>query len=382
MKQLTSFFLLSLFILSIVPFLAQDVEAAAGIRLPSVEARTFFFEPNAEYEWTWNIFGDSQLSAEIGGTLEQYAYLNDPNPGGGPRDVTFGLRLPPDLEPGRHTLLLYAQESRPDAVIGGVARVGGRITIISLYPTPYLDAELDVLDTSVSNNTQATVRLTSWSEVPVTAFAEIRIYDFNDTLVHTQQTSPVTITSQQRETIRVSHLQTNNLEPGRYRAVAHIRGAQNNLTAQDRFLIGTFDVSLVSHTTQLRPDAVNRFEFRAESNWNEDIQGAHGIVYLLNRTEQTPSRPIRAGLQSDFSTFIDLSGVEQEGPVDGLLEIYFGEGESREFPITVNLTYGVDAVTESPGMISFQLNQLTILYVALLLLVAINVLLLFRKKKE
>lgn len=373
MRATTFFFFLSLFLLS-----SSFVEAGAGILLPPPEQRIFYFEPNQHFEWTWHAHRAPSLSIYLGGDLEEYGTLYDDDPLGPERDFTFTLDLPQELEPGKHELLAYVEEARPGgAMIGGVARVAGRITIISLFPGPYADASLEVYDIGEYGNATADLLLTSWSKDVMNVYATLTVTDSQGEVVLVKDTQIATLEPKEQKTLSTTLL-THDLPPGNYLVSAEIKGAQADLVVSDAFLIGTFNVEVSSYTTQLKTATVNRFFFTLKSNWNEPIGDVRGELSLLNRTEVSPSIQLERFGTSELSTFIDLTDITQDQIAQGTLTIYYAGG-STQFPIKVNVSTPLVPEEEKAGFV-FELNQLTGLYILLILLVLVNVVLLLRKK--
>ncbi len=372
-----NFFVFLLFIsLLVAPF----ASAGAGIFLPSAEARTFYFEPEKSYEWTWKVHRASSLDVYLGGDLEEYGTLYDNDPNGGPRDVTFTLDLPAELEPGHHELMLFVEEARPEGVqVGGVARVGGRITIISLFASPYLEAQFKVPDVAEGGNTTAEFDLTSWSEVTTNTYADITLINPSGEVVLETQTDLFSLASKEQKKFQ-QEIKTFELEPGTYTARADFVGAQENLSLTTEFKVGTFDIELQSYTKEIYIGEANRFTVRMASRWNEQITNVRGRVELLNESETTASVDLPPFGSEESSTFIDLRDVTYEGLVNATISVLYESGGVREFPATVNVTQRPEPKNETPGFV-FELNQITGLYLILFLLIMVNVVLLLRKKK-
>jgi len=373
MKYVTLFLFLLL--------LVQPSYAAAGMILPPVEAREFYFSPGAEYEWTWSISRAESMTTWLTGDLVPYAELDDPNQKAGPRDVTFSLKLPEELDPGLHILQLNAREEIEETSgVQSRAAVGGQIRIISLYPQPWVQARLKVFDTPENKTTNADIQLLSWSEVDTKVYAKITVYDEQRNELFSIRSDTIMIGPQERKTLRTP-LPTKDLAPGMYRIKATVKGSSEDIELETIFRVGTLDVYLGAYSKELPTKSVNRFELEVISRWTSDVNNVYADISFAGMTERTPSINLRPADGGKLYTYFDMRDIVNDTLAEGTITVYFANGNANEFPITINITNALEPVNERPGF-TFELNSITGLYLLLVLLVIINVVLLLRRKEK
>jgi len=387
----TTRFLLFAFLLSLLlsPGL---VAASAGLNPPPGSERHLLFTPGLTRSLSFNVFGAKHIDVFLTGDLREYITIDDPEPNGSARAVKLILKLPEQLEPGKHVSYLYAREASPGGMIGARASVGVGISVLSLYPTPYLQAGLSVPNTAVSQPTVATLSLTSWSKVVTPdAWADLVVKDQRGAERLTTASQHVQVPAQGSQKVLVS-LQTNRLEPGRYTVEALIHGAQPNLTATTSFKVGTLDLALRHYTKIVSAEKVNRFSFTIENRWNQPLHELYGDVVVWKLDEKTPTTTVKGFDIADLKTYLDFSrfNVTTNTTLDGNLTVHYttpeGERGEKVFPISVTVVPdAVPASKLSPRELQqarnfpIPLNSLTLLYLALLVLVIINLFLLFRR---
>jgi len=379
--------LIALFL--VVPTL---VIASAGVNPPPGSQRHLLFTPGLTKNLTFSIFGAERLDVFLTGDLRDYITIHDPMPNGSARAVTLTLELPETLEPGKHISYFYAREASSGGMIGARASIGVVISVLSLYPTPYLEAGLSAGDTAVGERSMATLSLTSWSKVVTPdVWAELVVKDQTGATVVTATSQHVAVPAQGSQTLLVP-LETMELKQGRYSVEARIHGAQPNLTAKTSFKVGTLDLTLRDYTKRLTGGKINRFTFTIENLWNQELHDVVATVGLWQLQERTPTARIKGFGRGDFKVYLDLSGlnVSTNTSQDGNITVAYttpdGEHGEKRLPFTVQV--GPEAVPASElqpeelqGAKGFFIpfNSLTLLYVALLVLVVINLFLLWRK---
>ena len=383
------------------------VLAGAGMDIPPIEQRTFIYQPGASYTWSWPIYGAAKLETYLQGDLTQYATLNDPAPNTSNRVVTFSLNPPPDLAPGRYVLYLIAREFPPAGVegLGARAAAGGGIVIISLYPTPFVDASITANNVAVGQPANATLTLQSWSKVDApNVYADLTVFDENNTVVLTTRTDSITVPSQKAVTV-LTPLPTDRLPIGTYRIQAVVHNAQSAVNASSQFRLGSFDISLYDYQHALTIGTINKFAFTVSSNWNQDMSQVYGVVRLGNVQDRSVTLTLPGFGQEDFTAYLDLTGlnVSNGTVIPGTIAVYVptsefldrqtftiaGNDAYKTFPINVTIVSQPLPETQvkpreleaAKGGFLTSLNLTTVMYIGLLLLlIAMIIFLLLRQR--
>ncbi len=392
-QRLVSAPLLAVFLLI---SLSAMVTASAGLSFSDTPPRSLIYTPGATYTWTWGVSGADRLETTLTGDLAAYATLDDPAQNTSARSVSFTLTMPANLTPGQHVLTFTVYESPPEGQnVGGRAGAAARITVTSLYPTPYLVASLSIPDTAVGKPTTASVSLTSWSTVPTPGvYADILVRDANGTTLINTPSEVVTVAPQKQATLTVP-LSTQSFATGRYQATAVIHHAQDGLNATTQFRVGSFDLSLISSTPRLSAGTINRFTFTLGSNWNEPIRGVYGDVSLGAIDGKTATVTIDPFGQTALDAYLDTSSLNLSGnetPFAGTIVAHFldsdGNEQAKAFPFNVtvvNVPVPETQPEQKPSAqgagLSLPLNWMTLIYALLILLVLINLVLLFRQRR-
>lgn len=372
----------------LLALLSSPVYAGAGISAEPLEKRTFFYEEGKIYTFTWHVFRAENLKAYLGGGLAQYTELIDPDPDGGPRDVTMKLILPQELSPGEHRLYLFVEEIVPGGPVGGVggkARVGVSARFIALHPKPFVKAELTVENTAVNESTNAHMKLESWSQQTILPYVKYDIRDEKGVSVLQKTSARKTILPKETITI-TTPLDTSELPPGQYSAYAIVKDVQPGVNLTEYFRVGSFEIKLINYTKRMTLATFNRFLFTIESNWNGHIDDVYGGLDLLGREEKSSPVDLEEFEREELKVFMDLQNVTEPQLADGILTLYWGD-EQKMFPVTINITEepaGTE-VTEAEmerAAFVFELNQITGIYLILVLLVIINVFVLLKKRKK
>lgn len=362
-------------LLVLILLVAPIVEAAAGIKVPSKEARTITFSPGASYEYEFYANGNDYLEVVIGGDLAEYATLEDPNPNGGPRFIKLYLTLPNELDAGQYFVWAEVREGIPEGgTMGGRAAARGTIKVRSLYDYPHLELRTTVRDTGFNQSTEATLTLRSWSTVPIDPIMLTVEVLKDDRVLLTVPAGRIRLEPDMGDEIVVP-LATESLEPGTYQVRGRAEFAYQEEESIANLRVGTLDVTLRDYTRELTVGSVQRFVFTAASNWNQPVQGVYGTVSLAGNTERTPSIDLIPFGEGDLSTYLDVKEA-LPGTSSGSITLHYND-EEQEFPIQVALVAPVVQEPESSGI-----NPVFILYIALILLVLINIIILLWRSKR
>ncbi len=361
--------------------IVSPVLAGAGVRLPPPEARIITFEPGASYTFEFEAIGNEYLDVSLGGDLAEYATIEDPNPGGGPRPITLHFTLPDTLPAGEHKVWVTVTEAAPGGGgMGGRAAARAVITVRSLYDYPFLKGTLVVKDVANGSSTTAEVRLKSWSFVDIPGvYAEVVVLKNGEELVR-GRTRSITLKSDAEEVL-TADLATQHLSPGPYQAEATVYYGNTSVLLKDSFRIGSLEFTLLHYPKQLVAGSVRPFPFTILSNWNDEIPTVYGVVSLFGRSEQTPTISVGPFSKGRLKTFLDLSAVAP-GVYNGSITLFY-DGETASFPIELRVTE--EKTEEEGGSVasssSVFLSPLIFIYFFTALLLLLLVFFLFLKRK-
>lgn len=380
-------FLFTLLLLVTLLALLPMVIASAGVRGPSPAERTFDFEPGKVIRLSFYIHGSDHLDLTVKGGLQEHAEILDTDPNGGPRKVPIELTLPDSLSPGEHILYVGAIERGPEgeAMFGGRAGALMGIYIKVLADGPAIEASLDVPPIGVDQQTaEATVAVESWSKQQLDIRARVILRD-GEQVLHDSAEQSAQLPSNEEHSFTFS-MPVGQLQRGHYPVEAVIEYGANTTRLEGRLRVGEKNLFLDGYEKELSVGKINKFSFVVVSDWNRELEGVYGVVFLEGEeAAKSPTTLLTPFDREEFVAYIDATELEARS-YEGLIQLYF-DGERKNFPINVTFvaeeTPAAASAKEEKASAGAQGNSsLLLLYAALILLVLINLFLLFRRERK
>ena len=355
-----------------------SLATALGSPIP-YEDRLVIFKPDLEISFSFTVSQGSQIEAYIrtDSELEPYVKLIDPKPLSGNREVIVEIKLGDALSPGEHRITVGARETAGKAQgISAVAGVETAIRIRSLSSEKIINGYIDVNDVNEGENVSLNVYVQSWSYQDVNSiYADVNVFNGEGNKTGHFRTNEIALKSGTTSSMNAI-METHGLQPGWYTAFANIFYDGKNVSDADDFRIGTLKVDIVGHTKELKADSLNKFDINVQSNWNQLIKNVYGEVEWEGERQKTPTIEIPRFGEGTLITYLDTHHVAAgEKPIK--MWVYFnGENSERTGMVQVAKP---EKIIEAPAKIT---SNLTYIYLALDLLVLLNLLLLIGLRRR
>ncbi len=356
-----------------------------AISISPANRRLINYEPGKKEIIGYNIAGAPNMSAGASlatyPEMQNYIRVIDPAPNSGPRSFQVEVEFPEKMQtliPGDHYIMVSATEvSPPGAGIVARASINVRIQLIFPYPGKYMIFYFEAPSVNQNETVHFKVNTENKGTDAINLlYADIDVLDFEDKKITTLHTDKVSLNP--REAVELSaDFSTRNMMPGSYKAIANIYYDDNSTIIEKNFSIGTLQVDIVNHTTQIYTEKINPFEVEIESGWNNRIENVYAEITLNNTKFKTPSQDLDPWKRVKLSTYIAAVGYSP-GQYNASIAVFFNE---RMIVKNVMVDVVKEARKESPLKLS---NMTIFLILAMLVLLGLNILLFLtlRKKKE
>lgn len=346
--------------------------------------RQILFESGMEKTYGFQLSDSLKIDTSVEGDLARYAVINDPLPGGPPRNIEVTLKLPEFLDPGVHILYVVASE-RPDteASIGGISSVRVGMEVFALYPGkhPYIN---NVLAKDININDTSTIQLIMINQGEETieqAYAEFAVYDQDGKFITSLRSDSKSVAPYETQTL-MAVLDTSSLDlkPGTFKVTGNLT-YDNTLYPESRestFIIGEMKVDIIAYTPELFANSTNKFVMTLESDWAGDINDVFGRISLPNgKVIKTPNADLSKpgpGIKASavLETYIETDGMPL-GTNELSIDINYADKVTNQ-KINVNIVDGKPPEVEKPRIITpmlifIALSVIIILFVAVYFLV-------------
>jgi len=366
-------------LLFLVLFIIQYV-SSLGVSPPKKE---YNFEPGLEQTINFYVFEDNPnraLEIYVLGNLSEYITV-DKNEmiGGGQFIVT--LKLPNSIDiPGRHRILIGVRQKIDDELVQG--NIGTAIAIqvpiyINVpYPGRYLSLDLTGNDVNVGDPITFKLDIKSYGTEDLTVAPKIEIRaqqgEVKDTLFFQERV----IRSQEVLNLK-KILDTTNLNPGNYKAVAIVDYGVITTDEFD-FRIGNLFIDIINYSSVFTIGKLEQFNVEVESGWNNNIDGVYADISIFNSS---------GVIESFKTTTASLTPWEKK-----IISGYFDTNKFLEgvYETNISLTYfGKDqgkTTSKSIKVVFYKKASLTIWYVlggsGLVLIILLLIIKVFFLKKN
>ncbi len=273
-----------LFNLLIIILFAQLIQAG-GVGISPAFYREFF-ESNLTKTYrfhSFNVDPEKGVNIYVKGDLSQYVNLSKKYMLGG-GEFTATINLPDKIEkPGVHTILIGVIETETELTsnIGGIAAIQGRIDIIVPYPGKYAESTFTI--SNINEKEEANYEITSQNlgSSVLKVNTKIEVYKINTTeKIITEIIKESTLKPKETLTIK-GNLQTQNLPPGEYYAIATIDWGKTEIINKS-FKIGEFLVEIIDYDYQFERGKINPFKIQIQNKWNTPIDRVFASVSITD----------------------------------------------------------------------------------------------------
>lgn len=358
--------------------------------LPKVD-----FRSNAHYEFGYSLITTSDAVMDYQfiatGDMAEYVsfdppYLEKIPPGGGGAfRIILDFPEEADVEPGIHIIEAGVFEGQPvaEGQISAKTGVAVLITVRVLYPTKYLVAKFKVPDGNINELIPLEIDVENWGELDIEkVYSIIRIYDSSGNLVKTVTTNEKSLPSAQGGKL-IAHLDTLNMQPDDYKAIAEIFWDGQKTVLEDAFRLGELKVSLVSMTSVFIKDKINPLNMTVKSHWNGVVTGVYATINIAGSSLQTPTISLSPWQEAQLQTYWDAKEVPVS-KYNAEVKLYFADGSILEtVPVEVVEEEKKPAVVEKPIKTSTGLGlPLLILMAIVLLFLILNIILWLHTRRK
>ena len=299
--------------------------------------------------------------------------------------IQASFKMPDSLSPGNHmseiVIVQLPESNGGDTVIGASVAVATQVHVAVPYPNKYAEASLNVV-TSESPKIVFVVPVINLGKLGIERVkANIDIYGSLNEKITSFNTNEVSLKSGERR--EVSYTWNANVTPGIYRAVATLLYDEETFKMERQFAVGNPVLDLQQiEVNDFSLGEIAKFEMLIENRWSEPVTGAYAEMQIFNDDKE-----VMADFKSatyDFQplskktvvAFWDTEGVSK-GEYDSSVFLRYGQHSSqKDFQLKVDensiTAIGIGYVISDKGSKSGGSNLTTILIVAVIVLILIN----------
>ncbi|MBN1386738.1 hypothetical protein JW968_07275 [Candidatus Woesearchaeota archaeon] len=226
---------------------------------------------------------------------------------------------------GQHVIKMSVTEGN---TIEGALTVKGSLAFLFslhvLHPGLLAETRLNARDIGENETEITTVSISNKGKIMIEdAHAELRFYNSSGGLVHTADTSKVSLNSFQSHNWDV-RFPMGGYPPGKYSVEADVHYNEITENLNDSYLVGTRQLKINNHTKEIYSDMINKFEFEVESLWNGELKDVWGEVTFNGVVAKTSPITLGPFGKGNLSTYLDANGVNASAyPIQ--LRAYYGE---------------------------------------------------------
>ena len=296
-------------------------------------------QQSSEYIVVNNEHRDLFLNIYATGELADFISFSEENitmPGNeDQKKFTAYFNLPSSLKPGENKGKIIIEEFIPNIGIGDT-QVYAKFRVVSLlavnvpYPDKYVDVDIELKGDNVGEPIEITVNVKNLGKEnldSVQAFFDI--YENNEKLESLETNKGNLLKGDTKQLF--TKLETKNMQPGFYSAVAKIVYDQNEIELGKDFNVGDEHIKILGYTKYFVENEVNRLEVDSENEWNQKLRNVYGEIKINGfNIIKTLSADFEPRERKILSTFWDTTGI--------------GLGK---YPINITLFYSNKTTTES-----------------------------------
>jgi hypothetical protein len=383
---------LALMTLILLIIIVQDV-SALGI---TPGRRTFDYVPGQREDVSFEVINSERKEVDlvvlVQGVLNQSISVSEVsfhmNADEDRKTLSYSVTMPPGLEPGTQVsevvvLELPSRTSNSEAFVGAAVGVATQIHVNVPYPGKFVEASFNVIGPD-SGELNFVIPVVSRGDLDIARVrATIDIFSGLNEKIDTISTNEISLSSGARREV-VSKWKPQNLNAGKYRAVATLIYDEETITLEKDFSIGDRLLELLQiEVNDFVLGGIAKFELLVENKWSEEILGAYAQMQVFNDEDgvmadfKSPTIDIPAFEKKLLVAFWDTVGVDKGKYKSSVFLNYGTESERQEFELEVNersinvvgIGYVISSDSSSGGG-----SMTTILIVGIVILILINVL--------
>lgn len=334
----------TIFSLLILTIISAQLISAGGVGISPAYYKEFF-EPGLTKTFSFrsfNIDPTKGINTYVRGDLAEYVNLStDYILGSG--SFTATITLPNKIDkPGTHTILIGAIEATEDidVTVGGIAAIQGRIDILVPYPGKYAESTFTISNINEGEDAKYEIISENLGTQILKVNSKIEIFKNNMTeKILTEVFKESTLDPKETLTIQGA-LDTKNLPPGEYQAVATIDWGEKDIINKT-FRVGEFLVEIIDYDYQFEQDKINPFRIEIQNKWNTQIDQVfadvsitdEGILVGSFKTVSVGTRPWEV---KNIIGYFDTTGLEPKRYTAKILISYGDKTTSKLVAIYIN----------------------------------------------
>ncbi len=379
----------------IVMISLASIEYADAVGLSSNSLKVVLdFKPNLKRTFTYAVLTNAgrimDYPLSVKGIDSDYFHLSTDKfeqvPSGESRTFSVDMELPEQVEaPGIHDTLICVieGEGRVEGAIGTRVEMCASVAFRVLYYSKYLVIEnMNVPNADRGDIIPIDLVVKSWTEQDISNLkATIDIfgpdekgYDKKITTLYSDEKS---LPSNGKK-ILSAYLNTENLDPGEYRAVATVFYDGNEANISKSFRIGLLTVKLLNYTQLFERGKVNKFDVLVDSRWNRMIDYIYADINIGNDSIRTPSSSLESWKNTTLTAYWDLT-EKKTGTYKGNIILHYGENSSMQ-EINVKVVIGKEEIRRI--MTSTIIGAIVVILIAILVILSLKTIKMNRKENE
>ncbi|MBU3923710.1 MAG: hypothetical protein KJ592_02230 [Nanoarchaeota archaeon] len=302
----------------VLTIISIQVVSAGGVGITPAHYKEFF-EPNLEKTfkfYSFNTDPNEGIEIYIEGDLAEYVELSDEFfVGGGGFTVT--VKLPNKIDkPGVHEIYVGAIEAREigSETIGGIVAIRGRIDILVPYPGEYAESTFTISNINEGEEANYEIEVQNLGTKSLNVKPSIEIYKINTTEKLLTLNLPDKIINPKEILNSVGTLNTKELPPGEYQAIAIIDWGKID-TMTKIFRVGEFLIEILDYDYQFEQNRINQFNIEIQNKWNTKIDQVFATVSITDQGNfitnfKTVSANTNPWETKNLTAYFDTTGLE------------------------------------------------------------------------
>ncbi len=329
-----------------------------------------------------NVDSDIRVKLEARGGLAEYVTFHDEYidiPKGGRYIVTFNLKLPESIPPGRNRLDIGAIDVTPPPPGGGIRAVTAaykKFIIVAPYPGKYIEATFNVNDIGENEIAEFNIKIASRGSETINKIDGIIEIFSHDSKIAILPFTPIrNIEPGESRAINVKW-DSEGQPAGDYNAKTTINYDNEQLTLDTGFKIGTLLVKIINYTKEFYEDEINQFDIEIQSFWNRDVGNVYGEIEIYEQKIKTLKTNLAAWGKTKITAYWDATDVAV-GDHTSEIKVYY-EDKVAEETAKITVLPKREKIIELPSRIP---SMAVLLVVIVFLLIGNSLLVLYFIKK-
>jgi hypothetical protein len=292
------------------------------------------FVPGYEYIIDYSVTGYRSFDFYVEGPFSEFTRVETINHGETSGNFRVHLFLPQEYStPGKHRMYVAAKEKSKPGTVNALAGIRAFVEIDVPFPGYYAEIELNANDVNAGEPVfiSAVVRNRGKENITDGKLA-LSVLAGEDT-VKKMDSDTFAVDAGGAYTFE-TEIGGDELKPGRYTLRADLSYAGNHAGKDKVFNVGTFDVEIVNHTTEMYNGSVNLFDIEVESRWNNPMSTVYMDISMLDGKKavsgiKTPPFDLPPWKRHKSSVYWNTDGIAV-GEYDLEIVLHYDEGVKTE----------------------------------------------------